>query len=163
MVAAAIRLDNRESEKIRDRKTMAGYGAAVQSSQSSQSRPRAAAGSGGTQQLTTAPSSQPRSAPQAAPTVITGPPATSNDGTTPMELDYVERERTQRITQAERDRQRTNKLCMYCGDSSHFRHECPAIPRRAVNLISQTPHSVNFITEIIEPSDTSATNAYAQE
>jgi hypothetical protein len=155
MVAAAIRLDNREAEKIRDRKTMAGYGAAVQSS-SSQSRSRQA---GGTQQLTTASSSQPRTTPQAAPTEIAGPPTASNDGTTPMELDYVERER-KRITQAERDRRRINKLCMYCGDSSHFRQECPAIPRRAVNLISQTPHAVNFITEIIEPS---ATNAYAQE
>jgi hypothetical protein len=158
MVAAAIRLDNRESEKIRDRKTMAGYGTAVQSS-SSQSRSRQAAGTG--QQLTTAPPSQPvHTTPQTAPTVITSPPAASNDGTTPMELDYVGRER-KRITNAEKERRRVNKLCMYCGDSGHFRQECPAIPRRAVNLISQTPHSVNYITEIIEPSN--ATNAYAQE
>jgi hypothetical protein len=171
MVAAAIRLDNRESEKIRDRKTMAGYGTAVQSS-SSQSCSRQAAG---TQQLTTAQSPQPYATPQTAPTVITGPPAASNDGTTPMELDYVGRER-KRITNAEKERRRINKLCMYCGDSTHFHENCPIASRRAVNLISQTPHAqtphaqtphaqtprtVNFITEIIEPSE--ATNPYAQE
>jgi Retrotransposon gag protein/Zinc knuckle len=150
MVAAAIRLDNRESEKIRDRKTMAGY------SSTQSSRPRQAAG---TQQLTAAPSSQPRSTPQTTPTVQISPPVTSNDGTTPMELDYVEKKR---ITEAERDRRRTLKLCMYCAEPGHFRRDCPAIPRRAINLILQTPHTVNFITEINEPSDTSATNANAQ-
>jgi hypothetical protein len=159
MVTAAIRLDNREFEKIRDRKTAAAFS----SGQPSQSRSRKAI----TEQSTTASSSsQSRSTPQVTPTVqITGPPATSNDGTTPMELDLVGR---RRITETEKERRRTLKLCMYCGESGHFRRDCPAMARRAISLILQlnnaaTLHSANFITEILKPSDTSATNAYAQE
>lgn len=155
MVTATIRLDNREHEKIRDRKILA-------SMNTPSFRTR--------QAFPPAPAIQPRSTPQLTPvhpTVQgTGPQATTSDGTTPMELDYVSKGR---LTDAERERRRDNKLCNYCGEPGHVVRNCPIAPprpfapSRGVNLIAQAPRALNFITEIIEPSDTVATNVYAQE
>jgi hypothetical protein len=152
MVAATIRLDLREYEKILDRKASNNSS----SSQSSQSRTRQAA----PQQSTLAPSLQPRPAPWQTtftpPTAqTTGPPTTSNDGTTPMELDYVAR----KVTDAERERRRANNLCNYCGQPGHYASTCPVAPPGG-----RFPRRINFITEIPDsPDAVVSTNSRAQE
>lgn len=150
MVTATIRLDNREYEKIRDRKILAGLATLP---------PRTR------QALPPGPVTQARPMPQSTAThpsvQVTSPPATSSDGTTPMELDLVARGR---LTDSERERRRINRLCNYCGEPGHVVRNCPtAPPRRAVNLLTHVPRAVNFITEILEPSDGESTNIYAQE
>ena len=108
------------------------------------------------------------SAPQAPPTAIPGPrssiprpavgiPATSKDGTTPMELDASRRNS---VPWEERQRRRDNNLCSYCGSPDHFIASCPlqqrAGPRR-VNAVHGVPV---FVTEWEEGGPT---NDHAQE
>ena len=66
----------------------------------------------------------------------------------PMEID------SGRLTTTERNRRRTNNLCFYCGDSEHYRAECPVRPSRSavstvelpfpVSNLKQTPVSLTY-------------------
>jgi hypothetical protein len=77
-----------------------------------------------------------------------------------MELDYVARKH---LTAEEKERRRVNNLCNYCGEPGHVVRSCPNVPpRRTVNMIAPVPQ-VNFITELLDPSETVSTNDYAQE
>ena len=154
MVNATIRLDNREFERILEKRASDG--------KSTQSRPRQNNSTTTTTYppyLSATPSSQPR-ATQAVPPAAHITAAAANDGSTPMELDSVRR----RLTDDEREYRRVNKLCNYCGEPGHLVRNCPtAPPRRGINWISQVPVGGNFLTEIVESSDTATTNAHAQE
>jgi Retrotransposon gag protein/Zinc knuckle len=153
MITATIRLDNREFERILEKR--------APDSKSTQSRPRQNNSTTSySPYMSAAASSQPR-ATQAAPPVaqITAPPA--NDGSTPMEIDYVARKR---LSEAEKEHRRVNKLCNYCGEPGHIVRNCPTVPvRRGINWVSQAPLGANFLTEIVESSDAGTTNAHAQE
>ena len=48
----------------------------------------------------------------------------SADGTTPMELG------SRRISEAEKERRRINRLCYYCGQANHTALNCPVRPNR---------------------------------
>jgi Ty3 transposon capsid-like protein len=134
MIAASIRIDNREHEKILDRKAP---------TQANQSRSRH---NGPSHQATASPNS-------AELTPATSSPFASNDGTTPMELDSFAKKGP--LTDAERQYRREKKLCYYCGRSNHTVDKCwqkfPSLRK------------INFITEIPDSSDTASTNSHAQE
>ena len=51
-------------------------------------------------------------------------PTQSSDGTTPMELG------SRRLSEAEKERRRINRLCYYCGQANHNAFNCPARPNR---------------------------------
>jgi hypothetical protein len=77
----------------------------------------------------------------------------SNDGTTPMELDLLEKRGP--LTNAERWYRREKKLCMYCGGPNYIAANCwYKLPSRG---------KINFLTEIPDSSDTASTNFPAQE
>jgi hypothetical protein len=155
MVAATILLDNREYEKIRDRNVLARLNMPPLRTRQAPPLVQAIQLRSTLQSTSVHPTAQ-----------ITSPPATTSDGATPMELNYVSRGR---LTDAERERRRDNKLCNYCGEPGHVVRNCPIAPprpftpSRGANLTTQAPRGLNFITEIIEPSDMVATNVYAQE
>ena len=169
LIATTIRIDNREYEKILDRRA-SGPQSNKPTLQYSQNRSRQTLH----QQITAAPtafrpvtaSTMPSIQPTTQPAGSTprptpaGPPNTSNDGTTPMELDYVARKH---LTAEEKERRRVNNLWNYCGEPGHVVRSCPNVPpRRAINMIAPVPQ-VNFITELLDPSETASTNDYAQE
>ena len=142
MIAASIRIDNREHEKIMDRKAPTHQSG----TQGNQSRSH----QNGSRLQITAP---PNPVAPTLPLPITTSVA-NNDGTTPMELDAFER---RGLTEAEKEFRRSNKLCLYCGSPNHRVADCPKIPEKA-----RFNRRINFITELPD-SDTASTNSRAQE
>ena len=55
-------------------------------------------------------------------------------GPTPMEIDSTRRRGP--LTEAEKQRRRANRLCLYCGGPGHIAITCPHKPRRQVNQVS---------------------------
>jgi hypothetical protein len=143
MIAASIRIDNREHEKIMDRK-LPTHQSGTQGNQSRSHQ------NGPSRLQITAPTN-PVASTLPLP-IIT--PVANNDGTTPMELDAFER---RVLTDAEREFRRSNKLCHYCGGANHRIADCPKIPEKA-----RFNRRINFITELPD-SDTASTNSRAQE
>ena len=143
MIAATIRIDNREHEKIMDRKVPTHQSG----TQNNQSRPHQ---NGPNRLQLTAP---PNPATSTLPLPVVTP-AANNDGTTPMELDAFER-RT--LTDSEKEFRRSNKLCLYCGSPNHRVADCPKVPEKA-----RFNRRINFITELTD-SDKASTNSRAQE
>jgi hypothetical protein len=64
--------------------------------------------------------------------MLPAPTPTSNDGSTPMELDRTQRFPTQPLTQEQRaartQYRRENNLCLYCGSQNHHLANCPIRP-----------------------------------
>ena len=52
---------------------------------------------------------------------------------TPMEIDTTRRRGP--LSEEEKQRRRTNRLCLYCGGPGHIAINCPHRPRRQVNQI----------------------------
>ena len=48
---------------------------------------------------------------------------------TPMEIDNLEPNRRQTLTQDEKERRRRNGLCLYCGESGHRIKDCQRRPK----------------------------------
>ena len=55
-------------------------------------------------------------------------------GPTPMEIDVARRRGP--LSEAEKQRRRANRLCLYCGGPGHIAITCPHRPRRQVNQVS---------------------------
>jgi hypothetical protein len=144
MIAASIRIDNREQEKAMDRKVQTHQSGA----QGNQSRSHQ---NGPSRLQITAP---PNPTAPTLPLPVTTPLA-NNDGTTPMELDAFER---RVLSDTEKEFRRNNKLCLYCGSPNHRVADCPKVPEK--NRFNN--RRINFITELPD-SDTASTNARAQE
>ena len=124
MIAASIRIDNREHEKIMDRK-LPTHQSGTQGNQSRSHQ------NGPSRLQITAPTN-PVASTLPLP-IIT--PVANNDGTTPMELDAFER---RVLTDAEREFRRSNKLCHYCGGANHRIADCPKIPEKRVSTAEST-------------------------
>ena len=65
---------------------------------------------------------------------------------TPMEIDTTRRRGL--LSEEEKQRCRTNRLCLYCGGPGHIAVNCPHRPRRQVNQIvassdSTKPESIS--------------------
>jgi hypothetical protein len=152
MIAASIRIDNSEYELSQDRKTSTQpTKAGSNQHRSRQAEPNL--------QIAPPPSATTTLSPPVTQNTAwgnsrapSGPPI-ANDGTTPMELDFVGKKGP--LTPAQRQHRVDNKLCMYCGDAKHYIQNCPKAPP----LINK----INFLTEIPESSDQASTNSHAQE
>ena len=83
----------------------------------------------------------------AAPTRVASTPAPHPDA---MDLSVARGPRAP-LTQAEKDRRRTNNLCMYCGGAGHFATGCPVKNAPKVNLRQATMEEV--------PEDSESKNA----
>ena len=62
------------------------------------------------------------------------PHTTPISGPTPMEIDVARRRGP--LSEAEKQRRRANRLCLYCGGPGHIAISCPHRPRRQVNQVS---------------------------
>ena len=166
MTAAAIRIDNSEYEMSQDRKT------STQTTKTSSNQYRSRH-TEPTPQLAAPPSTTALNPPVTQNTAwgnprasSGGPPLTSSDGTTPMELDFVGKIRPP-LTNAQKEYRRTNKLCLYCGEPNHSHSDCPKAEIAAkyrTTTSGGNNRRINFITEIPDSPDTmESTNAHAQE
>jgi hypothetical protein len=74
--------------------------------------------------------------------IVTSPPSAqiqapnpvAFDGPSPMEIDAARRRGP--LSDAEKQRRRTNRLCLYCGGPGHIAIHCPHRPKRQVNQVS---------------------------
>jgi hypothetical protein len=92
------------------------------------------------------------------PQAAAGIPATSKDGTIPMELDASRRNG---ITPEERQRRKDDNLCLYCGSPEHYNATCPLRPNRPGRRVYAVQGTPVFISDA-EDLEVS-TNDHAQE
>ena len=59
---------------------------------------------------------------------------TPSSGPSPMEIDVTRRRGP--LSEAEKQRRRANRLCLYCGGPGHIAITCPHRPKRQVNHVS---------------------------
>ena len=82
--------------------------------------------------------------------VVATPPQVSRpitrDGPTPMEIESTQRRGP--LSDAEKQRRRAHRLCLYCGRPGHIAVNCPHKPRRQVNQVSahENPVSSSIVT-----------------
>ena len=62
------------------------------------------------------------------------PNPNSFNGPTPMEIDAARRRGP--LSEAEKQRRRANRLCLYCGGPGHIAIHCPHRPKRQLNQVS---------------------------
>ena len=106
-VSRAVRCDNRLFERRSERQLM--------------SRPRL------DQTYASVVASTPTSTTQTAHMIPSGGPS-------PMEIDVTRRRGP--LSEAEKQRRRANRLCLYCGGPGHIAITCPHRPKRQVNQVS---------------------------
>ena len=70
--------------------------------------------------------------PPLAPMQVSNP--NSFNGPTPMEIDAARRRGP--LSEAEKQRRRANRLCLYCGGPGHIAIHCPHRPKRQLNQVS---------------------------
>ena len=82
--------------------------------------------------------------------VVATPPQVSRpitrDGPTPMEIESTQRRGP--LSNAEKQRRRAHRLCLYCGRPGHIAVNCPHKPRRQVYQVSahENPVSSSIVT-----------------
>src|SRR6202453_582034 len=119
MIVAANRIDNCEYEMSQDRKTST----QPAKKPSNQYRSRQAEPNLQIAVPSTTPNPlNPQNTPWGNSRASSGPPLTSSDGTTPMELDLVGRKGP--LTDAQKLYRLEKGLCMYCGEAGHFVQSC---------------------------------------
>ena len=62
------------------------------------------------------------------------PNPNSFNGPTPMEIDAAHHRGP--LSEAEKQRRRANRLCLYCGGPGHIAIHCPHRPKRQLNQVS---------------------------
>ena len=75
----------------------------------------------------------------ATPAQVSKP--TLMEGPTPMEIETTRRRGP--LTDAEKQRRRANRLCLYCGGPGHIAVNCPHKPRRQVNQVSAQDNPIS--------------------
>ena len=91
--------------------------------------------------------------------VVASPPPIpipiSMDGPTPMEIERTRRQGP--LSDAEKQRRRTNRLCLYCGGLGPIAVNCPHRPRRQVNQVSA--HENPISSSVMTSSNLSSPNS----
>ena len=64
------------------------------------------------------------------------------EGPTPMEIETTRRRGP--LSDAEKQRRRANRLCLYCGGPGHIAMNCPHKPRRQVNQVSTHDNPISI-------------------
>ncbi len=76
------------------------------------------------------------------------------DSSEPMQLTLHQSTKHPRLTEEEKERRRSQRLCLYCGEAGHFRQNCPHRPinrdNAAVSLTLNCLNSKSCVTVPIE-------------
>jgi hypothetical protein len=95
-----------------------------------------------------------------APSTALKTPATSTDGTVPMEIGA---NGAWQLTAAEKQRRRRLHLCDYCGDAKHDVLSCTAIPKHRAPFPSRFNRQAVMTYDCVAETDSSSENAHPEE